>query len=157
VKLAIVGLATTDPYDFGEVLKSRDIEIACVWDYEHSKADEYHRRFGGEILDDIELVADAGVDGAIVSVRQGDHARYALPFIEGGVPALICNPIGLTQQEIDRIIEAVEEHRTPIMFAREIGDFAEVTQAFLEFCDIGEAITHPDETVEVVYPVALRS
>ena len=103
-------------------------------------------------MDDIELVADEGLDGVIISVRKGDQARYAIPFIAGGVPALIYDPVGMTQHDVDRVIEAVDEHRTPIMFAREVGDFPSVLQTFLELCDTGEIVAHPDETVEVVYP-----
>lgn len=154
MKIGFVGLASPDVCRFGELLKDRDIEIACAWDYEHSEADKFRRRFGGEVLDDIERIADEGLDGVIISVRKGDQARYALPFITGGIPSLIYDPVGMTQADVDRVIEAVDEHRTPILFARGIGDFPAVLQAFLELCDIGEIITHPDEPVELAYPAA---
>lgn len=152
MKVGIVGLESPDIEKFGQALRDRDIEIACVWDYVHSKADAFHRAFAGAVVDDVDLVADEGLDGVIISVRKGDQARYALPFIEGGVPALIYDPIGMTQADVDRVIEAVDEHRTPIVFAREVGDVSSVLHSFLELCDTGEIITHPDEPVELVYP-----
>ena len=115
MKIAIVGLALSHPYRFGEVLSARNIEIACVWDYEHSKAGEYCRQFGGEVMDDIERIADAGVDGVMIDTKNGDHAKYALPFIAGGVPTFIDKPMVTNRADLDRILEAVKEHGTPIM------------------------------------------
>ncbi len=137
MKIAIVGLANERPYEYGEVLMARDIEIACVWDYEHSKADAYARRFRGAVITDFDQVPDIGVDGAILTVKSGDHARYAIPLLAGGVPVLISNPEEMSPEDANRITDAAREHNTCVMIADE-ADSAKMMEVFLVLCDVGE-------------------
>lgn len=150
MKVAIVGLSTRRPYAYGEALKARDIEITCVWDYNHHTADLFCREFGCvDVVDNIEQIADAGVDGVMICTKSGDHARYALPFIEGGVPTFIDAPMLTNQSDLERIVEAVCEHGTPIMTpdagsesgsleSFEEDGYAQLVDEFLKMCDSGE-------------------
>ena len=144
MKVAIVG-ASQNAYRFAEILKARDVEIACVWDYRHSKADAFCRQFGGEAIDDIERIADFGLDGVMICTKRADHVRYALPFIAGGVPTYIDGP-----SASERIQEAVREHGTPVMFApvsdtdgQDVYDVKAAVDAFLRICDTGEPMVSP--------------
>lgn len=137
MKIAMVGLALSHPYRFGEVLSAKDIEISHVWDYDHNKAEEYCREFGGKVVDDLEQIADAGVDGVMIDTMSGDHAKYALPFIQGGVPAFIDKPMVTNRADLDRILNAVEEHGTPIM-SSSILRFAPPMVKAKQFLDSGQ-------------------
>ncbi len=112
----MVGLPLSHPYTFASILKDRDIEISHVWDYEHPKADEFARRYGvTQVTDCIETIADAGVDGVMVCVKNSEHAKYALPFIAAGVPTYINKPMVTNRADLDRLLESIEEHKTPVM------------------------------------------
>lgn len=112
----MVGLPLSHPYTFASILKERDIEISHVWDYEHPKADEFARRYGvTQVTDSIETIADAGIDGAMVCTKNGEHAKYALPLIAAGVPVYINKPMVTNRSDLDRLMECIEEHRTPVM------------------------------------------
>ena len=137
MKVAIVGLANERPYEYGEILMAKDIEIACVWDYKHSNADAYARRFRGAVIVDFDQVPDVGVDGAILSLKKGDYPRYAIPLLAGGVPVLIGDPSDVSDEDMERITEAAREHCAPFMLA-ESDDAASVMEAFLSLCDAGE-------------------
>ncbi len=116
MKIAMVGLPLSHPYTFASILKERDIEISHVWDYEHPKADEFARKYGvTQVTDDIETIADAGIDGAMVCARNNEHAKYALPFISAGVPVYINKPMVTNRDDLDRLLEYIDEHRTPVM------------------------------------------
>lgn len=137
MKIAIVGLASERPHEYGEVLMARDIEIACVWDYEHSKADAYARRFRGAVITDFDQVPDIGVDGAVLTVKKGNHARYAIPLLAGGVPVLIGNPEDMTPEDTERTTDTAREHNACLMTAQE-PDPAKMMEQFLVLCDVGE-------------------
>jgi Predicted dehydrogenases and related proteins len=53
------------------------------------------------------------VDAVMVVFRHGDlHAKYALPFIEAGIPAWIDKPFTINNEDAKRIIEASRKHNT---------------------------------------------
>lgn len=136
MKIAIVGLASERPCQYGEILMAKDIEIACIWDYAYSKADEYHRRFRGAVIVDFDQIPDIGVDGSVLTLKRGDYPRYALPLIAGGVPILISEPSAVSDEDMDRMLEASQEHGTPVMLTSD-DDPAVTMEAFLRMCDEG--------------------
>lgn len=116
MKIAMVGLPLSHPYTFASILNDRDIEISHVWDYEHSRADDFARKYRvTEISAGIESIADAGVDGVMVCTKNNEHAKYALPFLEAGVPTYINKPMVTSRADLDRLLECVAEHGTPLM------------------------------------------
>lgn len=53
------------------------------------------------------------VDAVMVVFRHGDlHAKYAVPFIEAGIPTWIDKPFAIKNEDAKRIIEASKKHNT---------------------------------------------
>lgn len=53
------------------------------------------------------------VDAVMVVFRHGDlHAKYALPFIEAGIPTWIDKPFCIKNDDVKKIIEASKKHKT---------------------------------------------
>lgn len=150
MKVAVLGCSSPSAACIGRELRAKDVEIACAWDYAHSNADKYCREFGGKAVSDIEQIADAGLDGVLILTKPQDHLTHALPFIAGGVPAFINEPVVVCSDDLERIVESVDEHGTPIMTpsglrcethgctAPEGADFAALVETFLWMCEVFE-------------------
>lgn len=55
----------------------------------------------------------ANIDAAMVVFRHGGlHYRYALPFIEAGIPTWVDKPFTIDLRETDALIEAAKKHGT---------------------------------------------
>lgn len=53
------------------------------------------------------------VDAVMVVFRHGDlHAKYALPFIEAGIPTWIDKPFTIKNEDAKKVIEASKKHNT---------------------------------------------
>lgn len=150
MKVAVLGCSSPNAACIGRELRAKDAEIVCAWDYTHSDADKYCREFGGKAVSDIEQIADAGLDGVLILTKPQDHVTHALPFIAGGVPAFIDEPVVTGSDDLSRIVEAVREHGTPIMtpaglrcqthglMASGNAECAALVETFLWMCEVFE-------------------
>jgi hypothetical protein len=51
---------------------------------------------------------------AIVASPAPFHAKHAIPLVEAGIPVLIEKPITATHEELSRLIDAIDNHSTPV-------------------------------------------
>lgn len=68
---------------------------------------------------EIENIADSyedmigHVDGVMIMPRNGNtHLKYALPFIENGIPTFVDKPFTCTAEDTDTLAEAIKRHGT---------------------------------------------
>jgi predicted dehydrogenase len=55
------------------------------------------------------------IDGVLIVLRHGgEHAQYALPFLEAGVPVWVDKPLALTLEDASRMIDAANRHGAPM-------------------------------------------
>ncbi len=134
MKVGIAGV-TEGSGEYGEMLTARDVEIACVWDYVHSRADEFHRRFGGRVAANLDEIADEGLDGVILDVKPGDLAGFTVMLMAAGIPVLIADRKGIPPDEHELVSHAVREHVGLMMTAGDSGE--ETMEKFLLLCDTG--------------------
>jgi predicted dehydrogenase len=72
------------------------------------------------------------VDAVMVVWRHGDlHARYALPFIEAGIPTWVDKPFAIKVEDAKAMIDAARKHSTPLSGGSTIKHALD-TQAFRE-------------------------
>lgn len=122
MKLGILGLGFSHPISFARYLKEiKGIKIAYVWDYPHkegelilNKIENFQAEFGAEIVNDPLKMIDRGVDGVFIEVKNGERAKYALPFIEAKIPTFIDKPLETKLEDVKRIVEAIKRTGCPI-------------------------------------------
>jgi len=134
MKMAIVGVSDRSS-EYGEMLTTRDVEIACVWDYVHSRADEFHRRFGGRIASGLDDIADEGLDGVILDVKQADLPGFSILLMAAGIPVLIADRNGIPSESRDLVNDAAREHAGLMLTASD--DAEEDMKRFMILCDTG--------------------
>jgi len=92
-----------------------DFKITSIFGLEKSRTEEVAEK--GKIETIVEKPEDmmGKVDAVMVVFRHGDlHLKYALPFIEAGIPTWIDKPLTITNEDAVTIIEAARKHNTLI-------------------------------------------
>lgn len=109
--LAFSKLANT-PDRSGEYLFP-DIRITHIFGLDRGKTEEVALEGKIENIVDRPEELMGKVDAVMVVFRHGDlHARYALPFIEAGVPTWIDKPFTIRISEAEQLIEAASKSNT---------------------------------------------
>ena len=109
MQVGIVGLALSHPYIFAELVREEGHQVRAVWDEDRSKARELAEKTGALPVDDIASLlpgGEAAVDAVFVCTRSVDHARYALPFLEAGVPTFVDKALATTVEDVKALLEA---------------------------------------------------
>ncbi|CAM3815327.1 putative oxidoreductase YcjS [Vibrio aerogenes CECT 7868] len=66
-----------------------------------------------QVVSDVQMLIDAGVQLVIVASPAPFHARHAIPFIKAGIPVLIEKPIAASSEDAQAIADAVNQYQTP--------------------------------------------
>jgi predicted dehydrogenase len=107
-KIVILGCENSHAEAFLEFIKKDpgypDIEVIGVYSDEAEPAKALGEKFGVAVMEDY---ADGvgKVDAVMVPARHGDnHLKYALPYIESGVPMFIDKPFTVSEDEAIELV-----------------------------------------------------
>ena len=96
-RIAILGCENSHAAAFLKFIREseayRDVTTVGVYSDEREAAEKLHEKFGVPVLDGY---ADAvgQIDGLVITARNGaNHLKYALPYIDSGIPMFIDKPI----------------------------------------------------------------
>ena len=101
-KIVILGCENSHANNFLRLIADGhypEIEVIGIYSNEPEAVQKLHEQFGTPILNDY---ADAvgQVDGVMITARHGDnHYKYALPYMEAGIPMFIDKPITCTEED----------------------------------------------------------
>ena len=101
-KIVILGCENSHANNFLRLIAEGhypEIEVIGIYSNEPEAVQKLHEQFGTPIMNDY---ADAvgRVDGIMVTARHGDnHYKYALPYMDAGIPMFIDKPITFTEEE----------------------------------------------------------
>jgi predicted dehydrogenase len=90
-----------------------DVRITCIFGLDKKQTEAVAKE--GRIESIVEKPEDlmGKVDAVMVVFRHGDlHTRYALPFIEAGIPTWIDKPFTIKVSDAKQLIEAAEKNNT---------------------------------------------
>jgi predicted dehydrogenase len=123
-RIGIVGSDNSHAIMFARIFNVGEASVDCVpADYRVTAiygADPARTR---QVADEgrIPLIVDdpadmlGQVDAVMVVFRHGDlHARYALPFIEAGIPTWVDKPFAIDVRDAVAMVDAAERHGTPL-------------------------------------------
>ena len=122
-KLGIIGSDNTHADAFAKMLNIPnpktgefpfpDFKVTHIFGLEKKRTDEVATN--GKIETIVEKPEDmmGKVDAVMVVFRHGDlHLKYALPFIEAGIPTWIDKPFTVKMEDARTIFEAAKKHNT---------------------------------------------
>lgn len=132
-----------------ELIQTEDNEIVAVWNRTHSKADDFVKKYGGEVFDTPEKAITApGVEGVYINVNNDLHEYYTKMCINLKKPVLCEKPFTVNAQAAKEVFNYASKqgvyvseamwtwHNKVALKVKEwvssgvIGDINEVTSAF---------------------------
>ncbi len=118
-----------------------EYEVVAVFGQEEERTKEVAEK--GKIktiVEDPEKMLDM-VDMAIVDFRHGDlHAKYALPFIEKGIPTFVDKPFALKTSDAQRMLQTAKQNGTYISSFSTVRWSDEVREFCTGFAKIGKIL-----------------
>ncbi len=114
MKIGMIGLSLSHPYAFADILRSKGVESAFVWDYEKERAEKYSADYGAQVVSDPREMIDRGADGVILCGIAKDRAQQVLPFLEAGIPTFITKPLVTNREDLGVLSETVQRTGAPI-------------------------------------------
>ncbi len=92
----------------------RDVEVIGVYSDDPEAAQKLKDKFNVPILKDYSDAA-AEADGVIITARHGDnHYKYAIPYIEKGIPMFIDKPITVKEDEAIEFMKKLKSNSVRI-------------------------------------------
>ena len=84
-------------------------EILGVYDEDKQRREEFAARFGTHAFGSMEELLESGADGAIVCTSTDTHTETILRLVEAGMDIFSEKVLALTEEECDRIADAVQK------------------------------------------------
>lgn len=102
-KIAILGCENSHADQFLNFIKNKpefsDVEVVGIYSDESEPVERLTKRFEVPALANYDS-AVGQVDGIIITARHGNnHMKYALPYIESGIPMFIDKPFTINEDE----------------------------------------------------------
>ncbi|UCH34738.1 MAG: Gfo/Idh/MocA family oxidoreductase, partial [Armatimonadota bacterium] len=110
MNLAIVGFAHGHVDMYAQQIKGMsDARVAWGWDHDAARGAARCEAHGCEFVADLEqLLARDDLSGVIIGTETAYHADYVEAAARAGKDILLQKPMGLTLEDCDRILRAVE-------------------------------------------------
>lgn len=92
-----------------------DCRVTGIFGLDRARTEEVASKGGIDFIADEPEGLNGKIDAAMVVFRHGGlHLKYALPFIEKGMPVWIDKPFTIKNDDARTLIEAAKKHRAPI-------------------------------------------
>ncbi len=115
------------------------IEIVAAADIRQRPLDVFESRYGGRgYLTVEELCADPDVEAVWISTPNQFHAEHAITAAEHGKHILLRKPMGITMEECQRVLDAVERNGVKLLAGGQTQGTNPLTQALRAVIVSGE-------------------
>jgi predicted dehydrogenase len=109
-RLGFLGTGWIGRLRLGAVAASGVAEIAAIADPVVASAEAARALApGARLLDSLEALLDAGLDGLVIATPSALHAEQALAALEGGLAVFCQKPLGRSAEETARVVDAARE------------------------------------------------
>lgn len=117
-RIAILGCENSHADAFLKFIKEKeefsDVEVIGVYSEDRNAAEKLKEQFCVPIMDNYsDAVGKA--DGLIITARHGNnHYKYAIPYIDSGIPMFIDKPITISETEAVDFMRKLKDHNIHI-------------------------------------------
>ena len=117
-RIAILGCENSHADQFLNFIKNYsdflDIEVVGIYSDEKEPAERLSKLFGINVLENYDSAVGM-VDGIVITARHGDnHIKYALPYINDGIPMFIDKPFTVNETDAVKFGKLLKEKNVPI-------------------------------------------
>ena len=93
-------------------------EITVVYSRSFDKAQAFAKKFGGKAVETIdELLSCDNIDAVYIATPHTSHVEYAVAALKKRIPVLCEKPVGVTQADVELLIETARENDTYLVEA----------------------------------------
>ena len=114
LRIAVAGAGLIGLRHLEEIAANGDCEIAGIGD-PGAKAGEVAARFGVPLYRSLDECLATKPDGVVIATPNHLHAEQGFQCISAGVPMLVEKPIAHTLEAGERLVDAAEKARVPIL------------------------------------------
>ncbi|TVT28189.1 Gfo/Idh/MocA family oxidoreductase [Salinicoccus cyprini] len=117
IKVGIIGCGSIGvKRHIAEYSKLENVELVAFCDLVKERAEAQQEIYGGKVYEDYtELLADESVEAVSVCTPNYKHAEISIAALEAGKHVLCEKPMGITLDEMDRMIEAEKKSGKQLM------------------------------------------
>jgi len=113
VRVGVLGFGRMGEIHAASVVASPAARLAAVCDASAAARDRAARLHPVPVFDDLAHFLGQGLDAVVIASNTQHHARHIEQCAEAGVAIFTEKPVGLTTDESDRVLAAVERARVP--------------------------------------------
>ncbi len=116
-----------------------NMEVTHVWDVDPAKARAFADAMGAEVVSRYD-----GMVGLVDAVAFGGYYEVpwqhllARPYIEAGIPTFLDRPFAFSLRDIDRLLDLIAKHGTPVMATDVYEHLYDVTNLKSKLPNLGE-------------------
>ena len=109
--IAVVGSGRIGTLRANMASRHPSVKFLAVSDKEKDRAEVLRQKVGANLAssDNYEVISHPDVNAVVVATPENDHAEAILQAIELGKPVFVEKPLVLTNEEGDKIVDAVEQ------------------------------------------------
>lgn len=90
-----------------------DHSIEVVYSRTFEKAQAFAKKYGAMAVKTLdELLSFQGIDGVYIATPHTSHVEYAVAALKAGIPVLCEKPVGITQADVELLIQTAKENDT---------------------------------------------
>lgn len=87
--------------------------ITVVYGRTFEKAQAFAKKFGATAVKTVdELLSFGNIDGVYIATPHTSHVEYAVAALKAGIPVLCEKPVGITQADVELLIQTAKENDT---------------------------------------------
>lgn len=162
--IAVIGAGNMGANHARAISQSLDSSLACVIDFDTTKAAGLASRFGSQSFSSLdEALSKQSVDGVVIATTTASHAVIAHDVIERGIPVMVEKPITDELEETKRILEFAGSRNVPIMcgFVERFNPAVRTALGMMDepmkhFMSVRHSPVNPRATASVVYDLLIH-
>lgn len=115
IKTAIIGCGKVAHLHAAAVQQGSNTELSGVFSRSIAKASDFARKYGVPAFDDIgKMVAETGIESAVICTPHPFHAMYVSQLAKLGVNCLVEKPLAASLADCDAMIQSCAENNVKL-------------------------------------------
>ena len=125
-------------------IEKGDHEIVAVYSRNFEKAEQFAKSHGAKVYKTSkEAILHSGADAVYIATPHTSHKQYAMEALENKMPVLCEKPVGVTQQDVEELIDCAKRNDTYLAEAMWtwFSDVAITVKHWVQSGEIGEVLS----------------
>lgn len=114
MRIGLIGTGRIGAFHASTLAALPAVDALVLHDPDARSARAVANRVGGECVDSLGALLDAGLDGMVIAAPTGSHAELIMAAHGTGLPTFCEKPVASTLEETDRVLSALRGSDVPL-------------------------------------------